>query len=471
MKLPSLRDVHVVVAGDVMLDRYWSGPAHRISQEAPVPVIDVHQVDDRPGGAANVALNVVSLGARCSLIGAVGDDDEGRTLAATLTAAGVDCHLHVTPAVPTIVKLRILSRKQQLLRADFDARLPVPDAELLLERALPLLDDASVLVLQDYDKGALDDPAAYLRAARARSVPVVVDPKRKPFSSYAGAAVLKPNESEFSAAAGPWADDNELVALGVTVCASHNVDSLVITRGGRGMTIVEDNGVHCHLPASQVDVFDVTGAGDTVAAALAVTRALGWAAPRCAELANAAAGIAVTKTGTATVSGPELAAQLADVPADRGVLNRARLLDAVTAARTGGARIVFTNGCFDILHAGHVAYLEEAARLGDRLVVAVNDDASVQRLKGEGRPVNGIEQRARVLAGLSSVDWVVAFAEDTPEALLELLEPDVLVKGGDYSLDEVVGADLVRRRGGEVRVLGLTEDSSTSRILEQLQDR
>jgi len=466
MKLPSLANVHVLVIGDVMLDRYWSGSSRRLSQEAPVPIIAVEVVDDRPGGAANVALNVVSLGARCTLVGAVGDDDAGRALTRQLEAAGVVCDLVIAPDWSTILKLRVLSRKQQLLRTDFETPLPEAAAVAVAQRAVKHMTSASAVVLQDYDKGALADPAALIERA---AVPVVVDPKHKPFSCYRGADLLKPNAAELRAGAGPWDDDAGLLARVETVREQAQIKTVVVTRGEQGMTLVAD-AEQLHLPAAPVDVFDVTGAGDTAAAVLGITQALDWPPAQCARLANLAAGIVVGKSGTATVSGPELAqAAGAESGADRGIMNRDQLISAVARARSAGERIVFTNGCFDILHAGHVAYLEEAKALGDRLVVAVNDDASVNRLKGSGRPVNAIEQRLRVLAGLSSVDWLVAFAEDTPAALLNVLQPEVLVKGGDYTAEAVVGADLVRAYGGEVRVLSLVEDCSTSAILERLQ--
>ncbi|MFU8817112.1 MAG: D-glycero-beta-D-manno-heptose 1-phosphate adenylyltransferase, partial [Pseudomonadales bacterium] len=274
---------------------------------------------------------------------------------------------------------------------------------------------------------------------------------------------------EFKAAVGQWQDDDAMAELGRQLCERHRLGALVITRGDQGITVVERDGRHRHIPARPVDVYDVTGAGDTAAAALAVTRSLGWDAVACAQIANVASGIVVGKAGTAAVTGPELSMALAASPrADRGMLSRSALLDAVAQARARGERIVFTNGCFDILHAGHVAYLEEARALGDRLVVAVNDDASVRRLKGAGRPVNPLEMRLRVLSGLMAVDWVVGFPEDTPEALLEALRPDVLAKGGDYSAAEVVGADMVEAYGGEVHVLGLVADLSTTAIVQRL---
>lgn len=471
MELPSLEAVHVLVVGDVMLDRYWMGSARRVSQEAPVPVVDVEHTEDRPGGAANVALNVASLGARCTLVGLVGDDEAARTLTAMLSAAGVTCDLVEVPDWPTVMKLRVVSRKQQLLRTDFESPLPVDLSDAVAERVKSHLAGATAVVLQDYDKGALVRPRDLVELAAAAGVPVVVDPKHKAFSSYAGARLIKPNQEEFQAAVGPWQDDEALVSLGRELCGHHRLGALVVTRGGRGMTVVEASGRHQHIPARPVDVFDVTGAGDTAAAALGVTVSLGWEPSACAQVANVAAGIAVGKSGTAAVSGPELAMVLAAAPrADRGILSRAQLQDAVAQARERGERVVFTNGCFDILHAGHVAYLEEARALGDRLVVAVNDDASVRRLKGSGRPVNPLERRLRVLSGLAAVDWVVGFSEDTPETLLAQLRPEVLAKGGDYRDDEVVGAEIVRGYGGRVRVLSLVEDLSTTAIVSRIRE-
>lgn len=471
-----------------MLDRYWMGAARRVSPEAPVPVVDVQHTEDRPGGAANVALNVASLGARCTLVGAVAEDAAGDALTARLAAAGVDCRFIRVPNWQTAIKLRIVSQNQQLLRTDFES--PLPDAAMpaLLPLFISLLRTCTAVVLQDYDKGVLAAPEPFIAAARAAGIPVIVDPKHKPFERYAGADILKPNAQEFAQAAAARTTPDQaspdpspangaalanaeadVVARGAALCARFDLNALVVTRGARGMSVVTRAGQHRHIPALPVDVYDVTGAGDTAAAALAVTRSLGWDPVACAEVANVASGIAVGKSGTAAVSGPELARALApDAPKDRGILEPSALLARVAEARAAGARIVFTNGCFDILHAGHVAYLEEARALGDRLVVAVNDDAGVRRLKGPGRPVNALERRQRVLAGLAAVDWVTAFAEDTPELLLEALRPDVLVKGGDYAESAVVGAELVRRHGGEVRVLGLVEDCSTTAIVARV---
>lgn len=470
--LPSVGHLNILVLGDVMLDRYWHGSADRVSPEAPVPVVSVQHQEHRPGGAANVALNLVSLGAQCTLVGLVGDDEAGETLTATLTAAGVVCDFVKVPEWPTIVKLRVLAQKQQLIRADFESEVPDYGASerigVVQNKIEKHLQNADVLILEDYDKGAIEDAPALIFAARRADVPVLVDPKMKPLAVYSGATIIKPNEKEFEHALGgrghaaeaaqQWVKDLSL-SLGV-----------VVTRGGKGMDVCTADETR-HLPARPVEVYDVTGAGDTTAASLALGLALGWPLIDCARVANVAASIAVSKSGTAPVTAPELRQVLQGVVADRGLLSRDELARAVLDAKANGERVVFTNGCFDILHAGHVSYLQEAAALGDRLVVAINGDASVTRLKGEGRPVNALEGRSRVLAGLSCVDWVVGFDEDTPEALLRLLQPEVLVKGGDYGPDGVVGADIVRGYGGEVQVLGLVADVSTSSIVDRIRGK
>lgn len=471
LSVPRFDGHTVLVVGDVMLDRYWHGESLRISPEAPVPVVKVDVREDRPGGAANVALNVVALGAGCVLVGAIGDDEAGASLRATLEAAGVQLDLVVVPGWSTVTKLRVVSRHQQLLRLDFEAPLPEVHAQEVLARVQRWTGSVDAMVLEDYDKGTLARPEDVIAAAHAQRLRVVVDPKYKPLARYRGADVVKPNLAEFERQAGSLATDAEFEAKARDQLKANGFGALVITRGEMGMTVVQRERQSVHLPARRVAVFDATGAGDTVAATLATALAAGMDVVHAAALANVAAGLAVTRAGTVAVSAPELAGAVsADTRGLHGALTAGQLDVAVRAARAAGERIVFTNGCFDILHAGHVGYLEEARRLGDRLIVAVNGDASVRRLKGEGRPVNPLRQRMAVLAALSAVDWVVAFDDDTPEALIARLRPDVLVKGGDYRLDEVVGADQVRSWGGEVRVLSLLENFSTTSIIERLQE-
>ncbi|KRV71705.1 bifunctional D-glycero-beta-D-manno-heptose-7-phosphate kinase/D-glycero-beta-D-manno-heptose 1-phosphate adenylyltransferase HldE [Pseudomonas citronellolis] len=468
LTMPRFDQAPVLVVGDVMLDRYWHGATSRISPEAPVPVVRVEQHEDRPGGAANVALNLAALGAPAFLVGVTGEDEAAASLADSLGAVGVTTRFQRIVGQPTIVKLRVMSRHQQLLRVDFEEPFRT-DAEALARETEALLDQVRVLVLSDYGKGALKNHQALIQAARKRNIPVLADPKGKDFSIYCGASLITPNLSEFEAIVGRCQDENELVAKGLKLLGDLDLGALLVTRGEHGMTLLRPGHPALHLPARAREVFDVTGAGDTVISTLAGALAAGEDLPQAVALANLAAGIVVGKLGTAAISAPELRrAVQREQGSERGVLGLEQLLLAIEDARAHGEKIVFTNGCFDILHAGHVSYLEQARAQGDRLIVAVNDDASVCRLKGPGRPINSVDRRMAVLAGLGAVDWVVSFSEDTPERLLAQVRPDVLVKGGDYSVDQVVGADIVAGYGGEVRVLGLVPNSSTTAIVEKI---
>lgn len=470
ISLPDFTTARVLVAGDVMLDRYWHGPTSRISPEAPVPVVRVTDIEDRPGGAANVALNMAALGARAELVGVTGRDEAQAILRERLGAAGIHCRFQETER-PTITKLRVISRHQQLIRMDFEEAFDDLDAGPFLAHVREALAGCGALVLSDYRKGALRDCPALIAAARERNVPVLVDPKGSDFGIYRGATLLTPNMAELEAVVGPVRSEEELVAKGQCLIRDLDLGALLVTRSEKGMTLLRDGQPELHLPARAREVFDVTGAGDTVISTLAVCLAAGCSLDEAVALANLAASIVVGKLGTAVVSAPELRRALSlDGGTGRGVMTEEQLLVAVADARAHGERIVFTNGCFDIIHAGHVGYLASARRLGDRLIVAVNSDESVRRLKGAGRPVNSCERRMAVLAALEAVDWVVPFTDDTPEALLEKVRPDILVKGGDYTVEQVVGRDIVTRYGGEVAVLDVTEGVSTTAILQKLGD-
>lgn len=468
VSMPRFDLAPVLVVGDVMLDRYWHGGTSRISPEAPVPVVKVNQIEDRPGGAANVALNIAALGAPASLVGVTGADEAADSLCASLAAAGVKVRFQRIANQPTIVKLRVMSRHQQLLRMDFEEPFAT-DAQALAMDVESLLAGVKVLVLSDYGKGALQNHQVLIEAARRHGIPVLADPKGKDFAIYRGASLITPNLSEFETVVGLCRDEAELVAKGAQLMQELELGALLVTRGEHGMTLLRPGHPALHLPARAREVFDVTGAGDTVISTLAASLAAGEELPQAVALANLAAGIVVGKLGTAAISAPELRrAVQREQGSERGVLSPEQLLSTIEDARAHGERIVFTNGCFDILHAGHVTYLEQARAQGDRLVVAINDDASVSRLKGPGRPINSVDRRMAVLAGLGAVDWVVSFAEPTPERLIELVKPDVLVKGGDYGIDQVVGAELVKAYGGTVKVLGLVENSSTTAIVEKI---
>ncbi len=468
-EIPDFSAARVLVAGDLMLDRYWSGRASRISPEAPVPVVQVQARDDRPGGAANVALNVAALGARAWLAGVVGADEAGRILQDRLQAAGIGCLIQARPDIPTVTKLRVLSQHQQLIRLDFEASLAPLDPDPLPELCGQALGEAQVLVLSDYAKGTVADPQALIAQAAAQGVPVLVDPKGRDFGRYRGARLLTPNRAELEAVVGPCGDDGELGRRAEALREALGLPALLVTLGERGMLLLEAARPALHLPTRAREVFDVTGAGDTVIGVLAAALASGCPLAEAAVLANGAAALVVGKLGAASVTPRELALALSGSEW-RTVLSEQDLAEAIARARAQGERIVMTNGCFDILHEGHVTYLQEARRLGDRLVVAVNGDRSVRALKGAGRPVSPLSQRMAVLAGLASVDWVVPFEEDTPERLICRVLPDVLVKGGDYRPEQVAGGNCVRAAGGAVQILPYRAGRSTSRIIQAIRD-
>ena len=471
LEMPPFQHARLLVIGDVMLDRYWHGSASRVSPEAPVPVVQVTNREDRPGGAGNVALNIAALGSAVRLVGVVGDDETGLELLSRLKAAGVYCDFLQSEEKPTITKLRIISQHQQLIRLDFEKAFEASDIIGLQDKAKSLVDDSQVMVLSDYGKGALQDIIDLIDLGRSRNIPIIVDPKGSEFTKYRGATLITPNLTEFEAAVGGSDNEDELVNKGLRLVRELNLEAILITRGEHGMTLIRPDSPELHLPARAQEVFDVTGAGDTVISVLAASMAAGDGLADATALANLAAGLVVGKLGTAAISGPELRrAMLADQNSGRGVMTAEQLQIVVQDAKAHGEKIIFTNGCFDIIHAGHVGYLAEAKRLGDRLVVAINDDDSAHRLKGSGRPINPVERRMAVLAGLEAVDWVVSFSEDTPEPLLESLQPEVLVKGGDYSMDQVVGGSYVKSYGGMVRVLEFLDNCSTSAIMEKMKE-
>jgi D-beta-D-heptose 7-phosphate kinase / D-beta-D-heptose 1-phosphate adenosyltransferase len=468
--LPDFSKARVLVVGDLMLDRYWHGKAAKISPEAPVPVVHVHDTEERPGGGANVALNMNALGAQVSLCGLVGDDEAGRVLQAQLRLAGVACHLQTEASIPTITKLRVISQHQQLIRLDFEQAMWSVDLTQMLSQYRQQLSQVDLLILSDYAKGTLQQPQVLIEAAVAQGVPVLVDPKGSDFARYQGATLLTPNLKEFEAVVGQSESDQALNEKGLNLRRELDLKALLITLGERGMLLIREDEPPLHLPTRAREVFDVTGAGDTVIGVLGAGLAAGMPLPEAAGLANVAAGLMVAKLGAGSVSLSELRGALRREGDFHPILSREELWEAAEEARVLGERIVMTNGCFDILHEGHVRYLQQAKQLGDRLVVAVNDDESVSRLKGAGRPINSLRQRMAVLAGLASVDWVVPFSEDTPEALICEIKPDLLVKGGDYRPEEIAGYDCVVRNGGEVRVLDFTPGVSTSRIVEAIRD-
>ncbi|HJM48650.1 MAG TPA: D-glycero-beta-D-manno-heptose 1-phosphate adenylyltransferase [Alphaproteobacteria bacterium] len=481
-RLEGLAGVRVLVVGDVMLDQYVSGSVERVSPEAPIPVLRIEHQQSALGGAGNVARNVAALGGRASLLASVGDDEAGRRVGALLAAEpNIEPALIEVAGRPTTVKTRYLAAGQQLLRSDLDAPGELPEAsrQALAEAATRILADSDIVVLSDYAKGTLG--AAFLgdliAAAGAAGKEVVADPKSADFSRYAGVTLLTPNRAELELAGGrAITDDASAEAAARAVANQHGLAAVLLTRGAQGMTLVDlrqDGEGVVHLPVQVREVFDVSGAGDTVVATMALARGAGCRLGEAAELANLTAGIVVGKVGTAAVYPGEVMAAAegawgAGQRPEAKVLELAPALEVVERWRRQGERLVFTNGCFDLPHPGHVALLERARAAGDRLVVGLNGDASVTRLKGAGRPIQGEAARATVLASFAAVDLVVIFAADTPRQLIEALRPDLLVKGADYSLDQVVGADIVAGYGGQVMLVELEPGHSTSQTIARL---
>lgn len=465
-----------IVVGDLMLDRYLWGRVERISPEAPVPVMRLERETETAGGAANVARNLAALGLRVSVAGVTGDDLARSALLRDLAAGGIE-HDAVLPAPGrvTTVKSRVVGDHQQMLRIDTEKPEPVTDdeAKYLVALVAERLADADVLVLSDYAKGVLTEVAcrSLIDTARRRGIPVVVDPKGRNFSKYQGATLITPNRTELAIVSGiAVADRDALLAAAVSMREKLDLELLVLTLSEQGMVLV-DHGGSRQIPAVAREVFDVSGAGDTVIAVFAAGLPAGLDPLDTAHLANLAAGVVVGKVGTASISRDDL---MSAIEGEAAVEQAAKICDAQQAGerirewQAAGERVVFTNGCFDLLHVGHVTYLESARRYGHRLVVGLNTDRSVRALKGPSRPLIGEGDRARVLAALASVDAVVLFDEETPLALIERLRPDVLAKGADYREKDVVGASEVKSWGGQVVLVPLVEDQSTTGIIRNM---
>ncbi|MHC4823775.1 MAG: bifunctional D-glycero-beta-D-manno-heptose-7-phosphate kinase/D-glycero-beta-D-manno-heptose 1-phosphate adenylyltransferase HldE [Planctomycetota bacterium] len=479
--IPALQELghpRIAVVGDFMLDRYLWGDAGRVSPEAPVPVVHAHREEDRLGGAGNVVANLIGLGAEVACFGALGDDASASQMIAALGEldAATD-GLQRCADRPTIQKIRVMARNQQMLRVDREES-HVLDAAVE-EQLLAALRaaDWDAVVLSDYGKGTLSEglTRGVLEEAKRRGKPSLVDPKHRDFARYRGATLVTPNRLEAEHAAGvPMPTLEELASTGERLRADAGLDALLITLGAEGMFLMSAEEEPLHLPTAARQVYDVTGAGDTVIATLAIALGHGFDFEMAVRLANASAGLAVAKVGTTAVGREELLHMLrASTPEGKilGLEDADALQAALSAFRLEGRRIVFTNGCFDILHAGHVRYLRAARGLGDVLVLGLNSDASVRRLKGEQRPFNPLEDRAEVLAGLECVDLVVPFTSDTPEDLIQGIQPDVLVKGGDWRGKGVAGAEFVERHGGEVQFIDLLPGRSTTGLADRIRNR
>jgi D-beta-D-heptose 7-phosphate kinase/D-beta-D-heptose 1-phosphate adenosyltransferase len=462
----------LLVVGDLMLDKYIFGEVGRISPEAPVPVVRATHHSEQPGGAGNVAMNLSRLGAQARVIGFTGGDEDERLLAARLADERIEASLVVSEGFPTITKQRILGGRQQMLRVDserLDAR-PQADYDKLVSAVHQHLPGCDALILSDYAKGVLtpDVCTQLIQAARAAAIPVLVDPKSADFSRYRGATTICPNFTELAAAVHRDGRDVEAVLdAAQAMIPALDLEFMIATLSEKGIALLR-HGSRFIAPAVARQVFDVSGAGDTAIAVLGLCLASGVSAETAVELANLAAGIVVGKVGTVPVEKHELLAALSPeiaLHAEDKVLSREGLVTRIALWRANGERIVFTNGCFDLLHVGHISLIEQAHRFGDRLIVAINSDASVSGLKGPSRPIVGERERGRVLAALAAVDAVVVFGEPTPRELILATRPDVLVKGGDYDMETVVGAQEVLSWGGQVKIVPIVGGYSTTRLI------
>lgn len=466
---------HALVIGDVMLDRYLIGSVGRISPEAPVPIVLLNQQNERAGGAANVAANLALLSIKTHIVGCVGNDNEAKTLVALLQELGVDTNgMCISSNRPTIAKTRVLSGHQQMLRLDQESGAPFNSAEsaqLLNAIQVQLALKPSVVILSDYAKGLLSDDTCQqiIKQCKAQNITVLVDPKGHDYSKYKGATALTPNKKETAEACDTNANDPDLIAKATKLKTSLNLQFLAVTRGEEGITLLDDN-TH-HLPAIAKQVFDVSGAGDTVIATLAAGLMNRLTPLESLQLANIAAAVVVGKVGTVPISQLDLLEALSSQQSNEQahkICDLNQLLQKVNTWKRQNQKIVFTNGCFDLLHAGHVTYLEAAKKRGDKLVLGLNTDRSVSAIKGPTRPVVNENDRARVLAALESVDAVILFDENTPINLINAIQPNIIAKGSDYTADQVVGGKEVESWGGEVALIDLVAGRSTSNIIKKM---
>jgi len=470
----SFKHINILVLGDVMLDRYLSGDVHRVSPEAPVPVLSVRDRKEVLGGAGNVAANLAALGCSVTLMGVIGRDYEGERITKLLAEKGIGRCLIETEDRPTTTKTRVIGGNQQIVRFDEEtAEVVSPGTEEMLSTAMfRLLDSAKGVLLSDYGKGVLKGNLckSVISGALRRGLPVFVDPKGRDWERYRGATCVTPNEAEFFAVSGESTDERGFFSRNALEIKSRfEINNLLVTRGAKGIAFFPEEGDPCFAPAPRVrEVYDVSGAGDTVVAVLAASVVSGYSWDYGVSLANRAAGIVITRVGTSPVSMEDLSGPVEE---DSKICTWAEAERRVALWKKNGASVVFTNGCFDLLHPGHIKVLRQAAREGDRLVVGLNSDASIRRLKGPDRPVLPQADRASILAALDCVDLVVVFEEDTPENLIRLLIPSVLVKGGDYTPESVVGRQIVEEGGGRVVIVPLMEGKSTSKILLSFKKR
>jgi D-beta-D-heptose 7-phosphate kinase/D-beta-D-heptose 1-phosphate adenosyltransferase len=469
MDLHQLKQGKILIIGDIILDEYLQGTVSRVSPEAPVPVLRPDDRELRLGGAANVASNVKSLGAKVELIGVLGKDTAAKELRELLKNKSIRASL-TNSEKTTVHKLRLLAGQQQLLRLDREESFTKKDWQVTKNTFSKKLKGFNAVIVSDYGKDTLVDVPFLIKESKKKNIPVFIDPKGNNFNKYKGAYIITPNFMEFSTEVGGVSSESDFTNKANKLIKKLALQALLVTRGQEGMTLFKkdrDKIKRTDFPTEARDVFDVSGAGDTVIASLASAQSSGMTLEDSVKLANAAAGIVVGKSGTASPSLAELSISL---NSGDSVLSKPEIKDLVKEAKKDSKKIVFTNGCFDLLHVGHITYLEEAKKLGDRLIVALNSDNSVKKLKGAKRPIHKLKERAKQIAALDSVDWVTSFTEDTPLKLIKELEPDVLVKGKDYKVKDIAGSKEVLAKGGQVKTIKLVKGVSTSNLIKKIKD-
>lgn len=460
----------ILVVGDIMLDKYSIGDSSRVSPEAPVPVVKVKKEKFVLGGAANVAYNTSKLGAETDLIGFIGNDEGGKKIKNILKKEKINDHLILSKNSPTTTKSRIISRNQQMIRIDYEEINVLHPYDLLIDKYKNAVNLADIVLISDYNKGTLKEIELLIEIANKKDIPVLVDPKGDNFNKYKNATLIKPNLKEFENIFGECIDINMLEKNGKRLRRDLNLEALVITRGENGISLIENDDSITHISTKAVDVFDVTGAGDTVLAILGLVLGLKQSFKIALKIANIAAGIVVGKLGTSSVSLEEIKYVLnsEDDKIISKIVELKKLKSILNTEKNKSNKIVMTNGCFDILHLGHVDYLQKAKKFGDLLIVAINDDNSISRLKGKGRPINNLEERTKLIAALECINYVIVFSEDNPKKLYCEIMPDVLVKGSDYAGKFISGAEEVKQSGGEIKLVDLLPGYSTTNSIEQI---
>ncbi len=466
--IPDFSKAKILVVGDIMLDKYLIGDTKRISPEAPVPIVKVEDNYERLGGAANVALNLSKLKCKVGLIGIVGDDGSSKIIQKKLREEKIRDFLIKSKDYRTIEKLRLISRNQQLLRLDFEENLPNKSSDDLLKIFRENVQNYDLVILSDYNKGCLIQANKIIDFCRREGIKVIVDPKQINYKIYKGATLITPNFKEFELIVGKCENLKKINQKGKELIEELNLEGILLTMGEKGIILLQKDKESYVENTKAREVFDVTGAGDTVIAITAACIALKESLERSVSLANLGAGIVVGRLGTNAITIDDIKNKIGNI--NSKLLDLKNLKKLLKVSEDNSEKIVMTNGCFDILHSGHVQFLEQAKKLGDKLIIAINTDKSVKNLKGQNRPINNLKSRIEVLKGLSSVDWIIPFDEETPEKLIELITPNILVKGSDYEIEKIAGAQHVFKNGGEVFTINLLKGHSTTNIIEKIKN-